>query len=68
MQIRPGTWYEEQRAETAATKQKEIQKTIRKTLGLEIGKRAVEIFNGLQKMKNWTLWRGQPPPKQKKIK
>jgi hypothetical protein len=35
----------------------------RKTIGLEVMKRAVVISSGLQKIRNATLWRGRPPPK-----
>jgi hypothetical protein len=38
----------------------------RKTIGLEIVKRAVRISSGMRKVTDWTLWRGQPPPKRKK--
>jgi hypothetical protein len=37
-----------------------------KTFRLEIVKRANEMSSGLQKVRKWTLWRGRPPPKQKK--
>jgi hypothetical protein len=32
----------------------------RKTIGLDIVKRASEMSTGLLKMRNWTLWRGRP--------
>jgi hypothetical protein len=35
----------------------------RKTIGLEIVKRAVGISSGLRKIRNWTLWRGSTPSK-----
>jgi hypothetical protein len=39
----------------------------RKTIGLEIVKRAVvEISSGLWGIRKWTLWRGRPPTKRKK--
>jgi hypothetical protein len=38
----------------------------RKTIGLEIVKRAVRISSGMLKIKDWTLWRGRAPPKRKK--
>jgi hypothetical protein len=38
----------------------------RKTIGLEIVKRAVRISSGMRKIKDWTLWRGQHPPKRKR--
>jgi hypothetical protein len=37
----------------------------RKTFGMEFVKRATGISNGLRKTRNWTLWRGWPPPKWK---
>jgi hypothetical protein len=40
--------------------------TYRKTIKLEVVKRVTEMSTGLLKMQNWTLWRGRPPPKQKK--
>jgi hypothetical protein len=33
----------------------------KKTIGLEIVKRAVGISSRLRKIRNWTLWRGRPP-------
>lgn len=33
---------------------------------LEIAKQTIRISIRLQKMRDWTLWRGQPPPQQKK--
>jgi hypothetical protein len=45
---------------------REFNKALRKTLGLEIMKREVGISSDLREMRNWTLWRGRPPPKQKK--
>jgi hypothetical protein len=41
-------------------------RSYRKAIGLEIMKRAARTSTGLPKMKNWTLWRGRPPPKQEK--
>jgi hypothetical protein len=38
----------------------------RKTFKLEFVKRAFEISSGIQTIKDWTLWRGEPPPKRKK--
>jgi hypothetical protein len=35
-------------------------KIFRKTIGLEIMKRAVRISSELQKIRDWTLWRGPP--------
>jgi hypothetical protein len=37
-----------------------------KTIGLGFGKDAVGSPVELQKIKNWTVWRGRPPLKQKK--
>jgi hypothetical protein len=37
-----------------------------KTIVLEIVKRIAESPIGLRKVRDWTLWRGRPPPKQKK--
>jgi hypothetical protein len=39
----------------------EFNKTIRKTFGLEIARRAIEFFFGLQKMSDCTLWRSWTP-------
>jgi hypothetical protein len=36
--------------------ERKIKGICRKTIGLEIMKRAVWISSGLQKMGNWTLW------------
>jgi hypothetical protein len=38
----------------------------KKTIGLEIVKRAVRISSGMRKVTDWTLWRGRPPPKRKR--
>jgi hypothetical protein len=38
----------------------------RKAIGLVIVKRAVGISSRLQRIRNWTLWRGQPPSKTEK--
>jgi hypothetical protein len=38
----------------------------RKTIGLEVVKRAVGISSRLRKVRNWALWRGRPPPKWEK--
>jgi hypothetical protein len=38
----------------------------RKTIMLEIVKRAVRISSRMRKVTDWTLWRGQPPPKTKR--
>jgi hypothetical protein len=38
-----------------------------KTFRLENEKRTAESFMALQKMKKWTLWKGRPPPKWKKL-
>jgi hypothetical protein len=43
-----------------------FSKISRKTLGLEIVKRAVEISSKLQKVRHRTLKKGGPPPKWKK--
>jgi hypothetical protein len=39
---------------------KEFNKTLKKTLGLEIGKQAFGISSGLQPIKDYALWRGRP--------
>jgi hypothetical protein len=39
----------------------------KKTIGLEFLKRAVGISSGLRKIRNWTLWWGQPTPKRKNL-
>jgi hypothetical protein len=41
-------------------------KTLKKTLELEFMKRANRMSSGLQRMIDRSLWRGRPPPKQKK--
>jgi hypothetical protein len=41
-------------------------KVFRKTIRLELGNRTARSTVGLQRIKDWTLWKGQPPPKQKK--
>jgi hypothetical protein len=56
-------WDEEQRPDTAVMKQEGIQQGLQEDPGLEIRKRAVEISSGLQTVKEWTVWRGRPPPK-----
>jgi hypothetical protein len=38
----------------------------RKAFGLEFVKRATSMSSGLRKMRNWTLCRGRPSPKEKK--
>jgi hypothetical protein len=38
----------------------------RKTLGLEFQKQANGTSSGLLKIRNWTLWRGQPPLERKR--
>jgi hypothetical protein len=38
----------------------------RKSTGLEIAKRIGRCTVGLHRIKDWTLWRGRPPPKRKK--
>jgi hypothetical protein len=37
-----------------------------KTIGPEFGKRAARFNSGLQRIKNWALRKGRPPPKRKK--
>jgi hypothetical protein len=34
----------------------------RKAFRLEFAKRAARMSSGLWKVRNWTLWRGHPPP------
>jgi hypothetical protein len=41
-------------------------KILKMALELEFVKRAPGISIGLRQMRNWTLWRGRPPPKRKK--
>jgi hypothetical protein len=38
----------------------------KKSTELEIAKRIARCTVGLQRMKDWTLWKGRPPPKRKK--
>jgi hypothetical protein len=43
-----------------------MAKVFRKTTGLEmIAKRIDRYTVGLRTVKDWTLWRGRPPPKRK---
>jgi hypothetical protein len=44
----------------------EVNKTLRKVLGLVIGKRAVGISNRVQAIKKRSLWKCRPPPKRLK--
>jgi hypothetical protein len=37
----------------------------RKSIGLEMAKRIARCTVGLKRIKDWTLWRGRPPPKRK---
>jgi hypothetical protein len=43
-----------------------FNRTVRRTLGLEVAKRAFEFSIGVQKMSVKAMWRSQPPPKRKK--
>jgi hypothetical protein len=45
---------------------KTLRKTYEKMTGLEIAKQIAGSPVGLQNIKNWTLWKGWPPPKRKK--
>jgi hypothetical protein len=47
---------------SGGTRKMDIYKILRE----KIPKHVVEISNGLQQMRNWTLWRGRPPPKRRK--
>jgi hypothetical protein len=47
-------------------KEKTSGRIFRKSIELEIAKQTVGTSIRLQKMSNWSLWRGQPPPKRKK--
>jgi hypothetical protein len=38
----------------------------KKIIRLAVGKRATVMSTGLLKIRDWTLWRGRPPPKRKK--
>jgi hypothetical protein len=42
-------------------------KILKKTVELESVKQAKGMTSGLQTSKHWTLWRGRPPPKRKKV-
>jgi hypothetical protein len=44
---------------------KGFNKTIGQPLGLKVAKWAVDFSIGLREVSDWTLWRGQPPPKPK---
>jgi hypothetical protein len=43
-----------------------VIKTYKKTNGLETAKWIARSTVGIQRMMDWTLWRGQTPPKWKK--
>jgi hypothetical protein len=43
-----------------------VIKTYRKSTGLEISKRIARCNVGLQRIKDWTLWKVRPPSKRKK--
>jgi hypothetical protein len=55
------------RQELRLGSQKTLHETLEQTLELEAVKLAVGISNGFRKMSDWTLWRGRPPSKLKKI-
>jgi hypothetical protein len=38
----------------------------KKTIRLEVVKRAIEMSTSLLKIRDWTLWRGSPPPKRRR--
>jgi hypothetical protein len=61
-------WHKGPRPETRATsgEQRDFYEALGQSIGLEVTKRAVEFSIRLQKMSDWTLWRGRPPPKRKK--
>jgi hypothetical protein len=44
----------------------QIAEMFTKTRRLVVAKRTARATVEMQKMKNWTLWRGLPPPKRKK--
>jgi hypothetical protein len=44
----------------------QIAEIFRKTRRLEVAKRNARSTVEMQKMKDWNLWRGRPPPKRKK--
>jgi hypothetical protein len=64
---RPGMqhWHKGPRHKTTAMSWKRENNSMiyRKTIGLEIVKRAVGISCRLRKIRKWTLWRVLPPPK-----
>jgi hypothetical protein len=45
---------------------RKFAKIYRKTTGLEIARRIARYSVGMQTLRDWTSWRGQPPPKSKK--
>jgi hypothetical protein len=47
---------------SGGTRKKDIYEILRE----KIPKYVVETSSELQQMRNWTLWRGRPPPKRKK--
>jgi hypothetical protein len=59
-----GGWSRRQRLHPKSSgKGNEIYRNI---IRLAVGKRATEMSTGLLKIKDWTMWRGRPPPKRKK--
>jgi hypothetical protein len=45
----------------------QIAEIFRETRRLEVAKRIARSTVEMQKMKDWTLWRGRPPSKWKQI-
>jgi hypothetical protein len=43
-----------------------LDTTFSKTTRLEIAKQIARSTVGMRRARNWTLWRGRPPPKRKK--
>jgi hypothetical protein len=44
-----------------------IEMMLYEIFGGRIARRVVVTPSWLRKIRNWTLWRGRPPPKRKKI-
>jgi hypothetical protein len=44
----------------------QIAEILRNTRRLEVDRRTTRSTVEMQKIKDWTLWRGRPPPKRKK--
>jgi hypothetical protein len=61
-----GTKDEHTRRRLHPRNERTASQTLRKTLRLNIRQQAIKIPSRSQ-IKNWTLWRGRPPPKRRKV-